>query len=68
MADKLPPLIYRPVFVKYVASRKCRFNPSYANAGRDAEDLWAAWEKRHPRRIRPDDSVSLKPVSRRKKK
>lgn len=68
MPVNLPPKKYRPVYVRYVSSRYCRFNPSYANApgGREEKDLWAMWEKRHPRRSIPDDELSLKPRKRKK--
>lgn len=69
MAVTRPPKIYRPVYVQYVSSRLCRYNPSYDNipSNEQAEDLWALWERRHPRRSRPDEKVSLKPRKRKKR-
>lgn len=70
MPRELNPKKWRPVYVRYVAVRFIRNNPSWANSrnDHDIDDLWAGWEKRHPRRERPDMTVSLPPAPTRKKK
>jgi hypothetical protein len=58
-----PSLERRPVFVQYVAVRRCRFNPSFAAfKGGMHQDLLDRWRKRHPQGPLPKFEVSLPPL------
>lgn len=67
---KLPPMIDRPVFVSYVARRRCRFNPS---ADRVLSlpvsyraELVERWRARHKGATFPSWDVSRRPARKRK--
>ena len=65
-----PPMERRPVYVEYIAVRRCRYNPSFAHAmglpRLHTKMLWDRWHKRNPRRIGPDAlDVSARPAKNR---
>lgn len=68
--QQLPPLEYRPVFVSYVARRKCRFNPSADRAlslpTTYREQLIDRWQARHKGVAFPAWDVSRRPIRQRK--
>jgi len=68
-----PPMEQRPVFVMYVAKRRCRYNPSFQRFNDLPTvlqlDVADRWQARNPMADMLNfDDVSLPPVSTRRKK
>lgn len=70
-SNGLPPMMPRPVYVEYVAVRRCRFNPSWSAPVEEGHLnlLWDKWKARDPKRStdRVDMAISTPPRRKRTK-